>query len=63
MKQWELPNNSKVKLPDGSFATYLKMDGMYAKWDKDGEFLTGNYENLEKEEDYYKVITNTENKK
>jgi len=56
MKQWELTNNSKVELPDGSFATFLKMDGMYAKWDKDGEFLTGNYDTFEETEFGYKVV-------
>lgn len=33
LKQWELDNNSKVELPDGSISTFLKMDGMYAHWD------------------------------
>lgn len=58
MKQWQLPNNSKVKLPDGTFVTFLKMDGMYAKWDNNGEFQTGNFEKFEKENDYYKVVEN-----
>jgi predicted DNA-binding protein len=31
MEQWELPNNTIVKLPDGKLATFLKMDGMYAR--------------------------------
>jgi len=56
LKQWELPNNSKVKLLDGTFATYLRMDGMYAKWDNKGEFQTGNFDKLKKEEDYYLVV-------
>lgn len=54
-KQWELPNNSKVLLPDGRFIIFLKMDGMYAKWKVGDEIKTGNYKHFEKVDDYYKV--------
>ena len=57
MKQWELPNSSKVKLPDGTFVKFLKMDGMYAKWDNNGEFQTGNFSGFKKVDDYYEVIS------
>lgn len=56
MKQWELENNSKVELPDGTFAIFIKMDGLYAKWDVQGEWKTGNYEAFEKTKDGYKVV-------
>ncbi len=56
LKQWELPNNSIVTLPDGSKATFLKMDGIYAKWDQDGEFKTGNFDAFEQVGDEYKVV-------
>lgn len=56
MKQHELPNNSKVKLPSGSFATFKKMDGMYAQWEENGEFKIGNFEEFEKIDDYYQVV-------
>jgi hypothetical protein len=55
-KQWELPNKSKVKLEDGTIATFLKMDGMYAKWDVNGEVLTGNFEKFIKEGDMFVVV-------
>lgn len=57
MKQWELPSGSKVKLPDGTFATFTKMDGMYAHWDVNGELAIGNYDNLEKRDGYYEVTS------
>lgn len=57
MKQWELPNNSKVHLPNGTTATFLYMDGMYAKWDVNGKRKTGNFEAFEATEDGYKVVT------
>ena len=55
LKQWELPNNTEVILEDGSVATFLKMDGMYAKWNHDGEFKTGNFAAILQGEDgkYY----------
>ena len=58
MKQWELPNNSKVKLPDGRMITFVKMDGVYAHWDVGGVLKIGSYKEFgfEKEGGYYKVI-------
>ena len=56
LRQWELPNNSSVTLADGSKAVFLHMDGMYAKWDVDGELKTGNFEAFEKIEGGYKVV-------
>ena len=48
MKQWQIPNNSKVEISKGLFYTFLKMDGMYAKWkDNKDRFKIGNYEELE----------------
>jgi len=58
LKQWELPRNSRVKLPDGKMATFLGMDGLYAKWDLNGEFKMGNYEKFIKKGDYYEVKIN-----
>lgn len=55
MKQWQLKNNSKVQLPDGKIVTFLKMDGMYAKWNDNGEFKTGNFDEFEKTDFGYKV--------
>jgi hypothetical protein len=56
-KQWELPNKSKVKLEDGTIVTFLKMDGMYAKWDVgDGYLMTGNFEKFIKEGDMFVVV-------
>jgi len=54
-KEWELPNNSKVILSDGTEAIFKKMDGMYAHWEQDGELRIGNFEAFIKEDDYYKV--------
>jgi hypothetical protein len=54
--QWELENNSSVELPDGTIVIYLKMDGMYAHWDVDGELQIGNYSVFEKTETGYKVV-------
>lgn len=56
LKQWQLPNNSKVRLSDGTEITFLKMDGMYAKWDQEGRFATGNFEAFEKRDGYYQVV-------
>jgi hypothetical protein len=56
MKQHELKNNSEVELPDGKRVKFIKMDGMYAKWDVDGELKTGNFEEFEETEFGYKVI-------
>jgi hypothetical protein len=55
-KQWEIPNKSKVKLEDGTIVTFLKMDGMYAKWDVNGEVQTGNFEKFIKEGDMFVVV-------
>jgi hypothetical protein len=56
LKQWELENNSEVELPDGVKATFLKMDGMYAHWDLQGELAIGNYDSFVKTKTGYKVI-------
>lgn len=56
MKQWELPNNTVVELPDGTLATFLKMDGMYAHWDIGGELQIGNYDNIERVDGVFKVV-------
>jgi len=58
LKQWELENNSTVELPSGKRVTFLKMDGMYAKWDDNGEFKTGNFDEFEKTHSGYKVLEN-----
>lgn len=55
LRQWELPNNSVVTLPDGTTAIFLKMDGMYAKWDVDGELKTGNFDEFEETEGGYRA--------
>ena len=56
LKQWELPNNSKVMLPDGTTITFKGMDGMYAHWEQDGKLKIGNFSNgFIKVNDYYKV--------
>jgi len=55
MKQWELKNNSKVELPDGQIATFVRMDGMYAQWELKGKLLIGNYEDFKKTDFGYKV--------
>jgi hypothetical protein len=60
MKQWELKNNSKVEIPDGRIVTFLKMDGMYAKWDDNGELKTGNFEEFEETDFGYKTTQETE---
>ena len=56
MKQWQLKNNSKVELPSGKMVDFLKMDGMFAKWDVDGEMQTGNFDEFEQTENGYKVV-------
>ncbi len=56
-KQWEIPNNSRVVLKDGTEATYLKMDGMYAQWDVNGDMKIGNFDKLEEVGNHYKVIS------
>lgn len=59
MKQWDLPHNSTVILPNGEEVTFLKMDGMYAKWDDKGEFKTGNFsefETVNPEKKIFKVV-------
>lgn len=61
LDQWELPNNSKVKLGDGEFVIFKKMDGMYAQWEQDGKLKIGNFHNkFRKVEDsmgsYYELI-------
>lgn len=55
MKQYELKNDSIVELSNGKRVTFLKMDGMYAKWDDEGEFKTGNFEDFEETDFGYKV--------
>lgn len=57
LKQWELPFNSQVVLPDDTEAVFLYMDGMYAKWMQDGKKVTGNFAEFELREDgkYYVV--------
>lgn len=60
LKQWELPNYSKVKLPNGEFATFIKMDGMYGKWDIGGKMVIGNYLKFKKAEGYYEVVVVTD---
>ncbi len=55
--QWEIPNNSRVVFKDGTEATYLKMDGMYAQWDVNGNEYIGNFDKLEKVGNHYKVIS------
>ena len=56
LKQWELPNNTKVEIQPGEFATFLEMDGMYAKWDLGGKFKIGNYDIIYKEKGKYKAF-------
>lgn len=60
IKQWDLKNNSIVELPDGSRVTFLKMDGMYAHWDKNGKQKIGNFKDFEKTNFGYKVKINNE---
>lgn len=61
IKQHNIPNNSKVKLPDGSMATFLKMDGMYAHWiDGDGNFAIGNFRWFVERDGYYEVYDKSE---
>ena len=55
-QQWQLPNNSKVKLPSGEVVTFLKMDGRYAKWNEGGKFVTGNFKSFKKVGNYFEVI-------
>lgn len=55
MKQYELPNNSIVILPDGEEVKFLKMDGMYAQWEENGELKIGNFKEFEKVGDKFKV--------
>lgn len=50
MKQWELPEGSTVILKDGSEAKFIGMDGLYAKWEVDGELKIGNFEELEEKD-------------
>jgi hypothetical protein len=54
-KQYELPNNSKVQLPDGEIVKFLKMDGMYAQWEQKGKLAIGNFESFILEDGVYKV--------
>lgn len=61
IKQWELPFGAKVKLEDGKIVTFKHMDGMYAKWDVDGQLATGNFYGFTKEGDYYVPVTNNTN--
>lgn len=63
MKQWELENNSKVKLPDGTIATFIKMDGKYARWNKNGRIKIGNFEDFEKTKFGYRVKEQNEHTK
>lgn len=56
IKQWDLPKHCTVQFKDGSTAEYLGMDGMYAKWNADGQFQIGNFEGFTKEGDVYKPI-------
>lgn len=56
LKQHELPNGCTCILPDGTEATFVKMDGMYATWDDGGEFKIGNYKSFIREGNKYKVI-------
>lgn len=63
IKQWNIPNNSKVILPSEEEVVFLKMDGMYAKWavtdpvTGDSQMATGNFDGFEKVEDgVYRVI-------
>jgi hypothetical protein len=57
IKQWDLPNGSTVELPDERTVTFLKMDGMYAKWDDGGAIATGNFMEFEKVgNNLYRVI-------
>lgn len=56
MKQWELKNNSKVELPNGQIAVFVKMDGMYAQWRLDGKLKIGNYEDFEETDFGYRVL-------
>lgn len=56
-KQWQIPNGSLVKLPDGTFATFLKMDGMYAQWQElNGLTWIGNFDKFKKEKKHFTVI-------
>jgi hypothetical protein len=55
-KQWELPNGVMVEIPNGRKITFLKMDGMYAKWRDGGAVATGKFEEFIKDGDIYKVI-------
>jgi hypothetical protein len=45
-----------VEIPDGRKITFLKMDGMYAKWRDGGAVATGKFEEFIKDGDIYKVI-------
>lgn len=56
LKQWELPNNSQVKLSDGRMIKFLKMDGIYAHWIIDGGLAIANFNGFKKDGDHYKVI-------
>ena len=53
IEQWNLPYGAKVKLDNDTIAIFKHMDGMYAKWDIDGELGTGNFKGFKKVDDYY----------
>ncbi len=55
-KQWELPNGSRVILPDGKEVIFEKMDGMYGHWNVNGDLAIGNFtEGFIKKENYFVV--------
>lgn len=57
IEQWNLPRDAKVRLEDGTFITFKKMDGMYAQWDQNGKLAIGNFDGFRKVEgeDFYEV--------
>lgn len=51
---WELKKGDKIVMENGDIVTFLKMDGMYAKWElPNGEIGTGNFDKLLKVGDKY----------
>lgn len=58
LKQWELPNDCQVVLPDGREVTFLKMDGMYAKWQTEDGMATGNFDSFVRRKEKYYVLDN-----
>lgn len=55
MKTWNLPNNTEVTLGDGEVVKFLRMDGMYGKWEQRGKMVIGNFDNIELKDGKYYV--------